>query len=421
MTTWMVGRGQGLLAALVAAILLLSAAAGAAAGTATPGPRLAALAVRTNVQRDRDNVGSMPEQVTSQMLAAAAPIPSEAVTQEPGSDLGRVPPQVESFEPSNSTVPANAEVVVTFSQPMAPGTVEASFVIRPSVYGRQSWSDSFTFRFQPFKLEHATAYEVHVGGRSARGAPLDGRRVWRFTTAAGPPLLLAPGPSSVRVPILMYHYIRVNQDYRDLLGYALSVTPANFAAQMNWLASNGFHPITPADLYAYLSGSRGLPIRPVILSFDDGYADFYDSALPILRAHDFAAVAYVVSGFIGRPGYMSAAQISEADHSGIEIGSHTVDHANLARMSLDSVRFELAASKLVLEQQLGHPVVSFCYPSGQFNAGVAAAVRTAGYQNATTTAFGYVHYLSDRYTWSRLRVSGGESLSNFATALLGAS
>jgi peptidoglycan/xylan/chitin deacetylase (PgdA/CDA1 family) len=293
--------------------------------------------------------------------------------------------------------------------------------MRPAVDGRMSWPDTFTFRFQPYQLAHGAAYEVRVGGRSARGGNLTGQRVWHFSTVFGPPLVMGPGPSAVKVPILTYHYIRNNPDSRDRLGFALSVTPADFAAQMDWLASNGFHTVTQADVYAYLSGTRGLPSRPVVLTFDDGYADFYSTALPILRAHDFTAVSYVISGFIGRPGYMTAAQVVEADRAGIEIGSHTVDHANLARSSAGNVSFELVASKQTLEQLLGHPVLSFCYPSGQFNGSVAGAVEAAGYSNATTTAFGFVHYLSDRYRWSRLRISGGESLSDFAAALVNAS
>jgi peptidoglycan/xylan/chitin deacetylase (PgdA/CDA1 family) len=279
----------------------------------------------------------------------------------------------------------------------------------------------FTFRFQPYHLMHGTAYEVRVGGRSVRGGNLTGERVWHFSTLFGPPLVMGPGAGALKVPILTYHYIRNNPDYRDRMGFALSVTPADFAAQMDWLASNGFHTVTQADVYDYLNGTRSLPSRPVVLTFDDGYADFYNTALPILRAHDFTAVSYVISGFIGRSGYMNAAQIVEADRAGIEIGSHTVDHANLARSSAGNVNFELVASKQALEQLLGHPVLSFCYPSGQFNGSVAFSVQAAGYTNATTTAFGYVHYMSDRYRWSRLRISGGESLSDFAAALVSAS
>lgn len=411
----LVGRPGRLAAAALAGALLLTGIAGAVA----PEPRLVGVLVRSIISPEPDQSSPKLKPVTTPIAVAAAPAPT--ITPEAWNGFARVAPYVESLEPSSNKAPVNAAIVVIFSQPMAPGSVERSFVIRPAVNGRQSWSDIFTFVFQPMVLAHGGAYEVQVGGRSARGVPLTGQKVWRFSTVFGPPLVLVPGPSNVKVPILTYHYIQINPDPRDLLGFALSVTPADFAAQMDWLAANGFHPITPSDLFAFLSGTRGLPSRPVILSFDDGYADFYTTALPILRAHDFTAVAYIVSGFVGQPGYMTAAQITEADRIGIEIGSHTVSHANLARSSPGNVQYQVAASKQALEQLLGHPVVSFCYPSGQYNGSVAAAVQAAGYQDATTTAFGFVHYMYDRYTWSRLRISGGENLGDFATALLGAS
>jgi peptidoglycan/xylan/chitin deacetylase (PgdA/CDA1 family) len=229
--------------------------------------------------------------------------------------------------------------------------------------------------------------------------------------------VFAPGARSINVPILTYHYIRVNPVSSDRMGFALSVTPTDFAAQMEWLAGDGYHPITTEDLYAFLSGARGLPSKPVVLSFDDGYADFYTTALPILRSHGFKAVAYIVSGFVGWPGYMTRDQIREADRSGIEIGSHTVSHPNLARMSLDSVRAQLAGSKLYLEELIGHPVTSFCYPSGKFTSGVAWEVANAGFHDATSTRFGYAHTLADRYMWTRLRISGGETLDSFSLAV----
>lgn len=409
----LVGRRGRLVAASLAGVLLLSAVVGAA--TQTHG--FADAFARTMIPPGEDQTSGKPTPIARPIAVAAAP----TVTPERPPSFARVAPYVESLEPSSNKAPVNAAIVVTFSEPMAPASVERSFSIRPSVEGKSSWSDIFTFQFQPFQLTHGAAYEVQVGGRSDRGVPLTGQRVWHFSTVAASPLVQAPGPATVKVPILTYHYIRVNPDPRDRLGFALSVTPADFAAQMDWLASNGFHPVTPSDLYAYLNGTRGLPSRPVILSFDDGYADFYTTALPILRAHDFTAVAYIVSGFVGQWNYMTAAQIVELDRRGIEIGSHTVHHANLARSSPGNVQFELVASKQALEQLVGHPVYSFCYPSGQFNGSVAAAVQAAGYSNATTTAFGYVHYMSDRYRWSRLRISGGEALSDFAAALVGAS
>ena len=335
--------------------------------------------------------------------------------------IGRMAPHLSAFEPSGTGVPVNAAMVMSFSQPMARASVERSFAIRPQVEGRLTWADDFTLRFEPFRLAHGATYEVQVRGRSVRGLLLAGQRQWRFTTVAGPPLVLPPGPSAIRVPILMYHYIRVNPDPGDRLGFALSVTPSDFATQMDWLARNGYHPITTEDLYAYLSGARGLPSRPVILSFDDGYGDFFTTALPILRSHDFTAVSYVVSGFVGQPRYMTAAQIFEANRAGIEIGSHTVNHVNLTRQSPNSMGYQVAASKQALEQLLGHPVISFCYPSGRFNSSVVSAVAAAGYHDATTTRFGSAHTLADRYTWGRVRVGGGESLEQFAATLLSAS
>jgi len=177
--------------------------------------------------------------------------------------------------------------------------------------------------------------------------------------------------------------------------------------------------ITFRDLRGYLTGARGLPSQPVILTFDDGYEDFYTAALPVLLSHDFKAVAYVVSGFIGRAGYMDAAQIRELDRAEIEIGSHTVDHADLTRQSWAGLRYQIISSKRSLEQLLGRDVISFCYPSGRFNPYAVSVVQEAGYWNATTTRNGAIRMMDGRFLWGRLRISGGESLSDFATDVRG--
>ena len=343
------------------------------------------------------------------------------LAEDPLTESRRVVPYVETVEPSSAGIPVTAAIVVRFSDPMARGSVEKSFAISPHVFGELAWLDDFTLRFQPIKLDHSQIYEVRVRGKSLRGVPLARQVSSQFTTVSGPPLVLPPGPNAIRVPILMYHYIRINPNPYDRLGFNLSITPADFAAQMDWLAHNGYHPITLTELHGYLNGQRGLPSRPVILTFDDGYKDFYTTALPILRAHDFSAVAYVVSGFLGRSGYMTAAQVLEADRAGIEIGAHTVDHADLATQSADGLRYQLTASKQALEQLLAHPVLSLCYPSGRFTPAVAAAAENAGYRDATTTRFGSFRSLSGRYIWDRLRVSGGERLDLFAREVASAS
>jgi peptidoglycan/xylan/chitin deacetylase (PgdA/CDA1 family) len=332
-----------------------------------------------------------------------------------GDQSGRDTPLVDSFAPTGDAVSPNSPVVISFTEPMAAPTVVLSMI--PAVKGDLTWADDYTLSFQPVRLAHGVSYEVDVRGRSVTGAPVRGQRSWRFTTVAGPQLLIAPGPSSVRLPILMYHYIRTNPELRDRLGFALSVTPSDFAAQMGWLDANGYHTVTMRDLINYLGGVSGLPSKPIIVTFDDGYADFYTTALPVLRSHDFTAVSYVVSRFINQPGYMTAAQVLAAQDAGTEIGSHTVGHVDLTRQSADGLSYQVTDSKRALEALLGRPVISFCYPYGRFGRREAAAVAAAGYQDATTTMGGSWHSLSDRFTWTRLRVSGGEGLADFAASV----
>jgi peptidoglycan/xylan/chitin deacetylase (PgdA/CDA1 family) len=260
--------------------------------------------------------------------------------------------------------------------------------------------------------------------RAIIAIPLEGgHQVFRRRIAAlpsrapAPTEMIPPGRGAVNVPILMYHYIRVNPNPFDRLGFGLSVTPADFEAQMTWLAANGYHTIDLQDLEGYLAGARSLPPRPVVLTFDDGYEDFYTTAYPILKAHHFTAVSYVVTGFLGAPRYLTAAQVVELDAAGIEIGAHTVSHADLTRLGAANARHEIADSKAMLEGLLKHPVLDFCYPSGRLNGAVALEVQAAGFRSATTTAIGTTHSAGDRFSWTRVRVEGGESLATFVQRL----
>ncbi len=226
------------------------------------------------------------------------------------------------------------------------------------------------------------------------------------------------GRRSITLPILMYHYVRNPPSMmNDWLGYKLSVSPADFTAQMDWLATHGFHPVDFNDVRAYFAGRQPLPANPVVITLDDGYADLYSTAYPILAAHGFKAVAYIVSGFVGQTRYVTPAQVVQLDQNGIEIASHTVDHANLARSSYGSVMHELVDSKRALENLLGHPVLDFAYPSGMFNGQAVALVERAGYDTAVTTLFSIDHSVADRYLWTRVRVGGGESLADFASSI----
>ena len=242
---------------------------------------------------------------------------------------------------------------------------------------------------------------------------------WEALPPGAANAVIAPGRATVQVPILMYHYIRVPPDpATDRLGWGLSTSPDDFRLQMDYLDDHGYHPVTLTDLRAYLNGTQSLPDRPVVLTFDDGYSDVYTAAYPLLKQHHFKAVAYIVSGFVGREGQnVMPDQVREMDANGIEIGAHTVNHVDLTKAHGTDLWNEVKGSKDALEALVGHPVLDFCYPSGRQDAEVVQAVQAAGYQSATTTESGVVHSLGDRFTWSRVRVSGSESLGDFARGL----
>ncbi|MBO0686708.1 MAG: polysaccharide deacetylase family protein, partial [Candidatus Dormibacteraeota bacterium] len=178
-----------------------------------------------------------------------------------------------------------------------------------------------------------------------------------------------------------------------------------------------YHPIDIRDLRAYFAGQVDLPAEPVVLSFDDGYSDFYTAAWPVLSRYHFKAVSYVVPGFLGSMNYMTPDQLKVLDGAGIEIGSHTVHHFDLTKVDPNTLNVELQASRGYLENLLGHPVLDFCYPSGRYNAPVQAAVAAAGYESAVSEGTGTVHSSADRLAWTRVRVPGGEQLTAFAASL----
>ena len=234
----------------------------------------------------------------------------------------------------------------------------------------------------------------------------------------GHELVVPLGRSAIRLPILQYHYIRVVDRSRDLVGWNLSVTPKDFAAQMDWLQAHAYHPVTFDDVRAYFLGQQPLPARPVVLTFDDGYQNFWDAAEPVLLAHNFKAVTYIVPGFWGQAWYMTPQEVQTLDASGmVEIASHTVNHANIANASPATRAYQLDVSKSMLVKLLGHPVLDFCYPSGKFNLAAAAAVQAAGYATATTEMPGAILSWSTRFVWPRVRVGGGESLASFVQNL----
>lgn len=168
-------------------------------------------------------------------------------------------------------------------------------------------------------------------------------------------------PGIPAVTVLCYHEVRPDRD-----DDCMNVKPEVFRRHIREFKEAGYTFLDVSDLRKPAAGSS-LPEKAVLITFDDGYADNYNYAYPILREEQIPATFFVVSGTIGNENRMTAGQLREMQANGMQIGSHTVNHENLAAMSTKDIDFELRASREALEKLLGKPVYALAYPAGKTN------------------------------------------------------
>jgi peptidoglycan/xylan/chitin deacetylase (PgdA/CDA1 family) len=191
------------------------------------------------------------------------------------------------------------------------------------------------------------------------------------------------------VPILMYHSVSATATpaFRRF-----AVHPRRFAAHMDHLAALGVRTLTIRELHALRSAGVPPPPRAVVLTFDDGFADFHTEAMPVLARHGFVATLYVVTGCVGGTSrwmqaegesarrILSWSQLTEIAASGIECGAHSHTHPQLDLLPPADARSEVTVSRRVLVERLGEPVDSFAYPHGFHSRTVRALAREAGFR-----------------------------------------
>ena len=192
-----------------------------------------------------------------------------------------------------------------------------------------------------------------------------------------------------QVPILCYHQIRDwrPRDSKSAKDYIIPT--AAFQEQMQMLADSGYHTILPDQLYAYLATGAPLPPKPVMLTFDDGDLDQYETATPILEKHGFKASFFIMTVAIGRRGkqpYMDKAQIKDLSDRGHTIGAHTWDHHNVKKYQGDDWKIQIEEPKAKLEGIVGKPVRYFAYPFGLWNKEALPELQKRGYSAAFTLA-----------------------------------
>lgn len=195
------------------------------------------------------------------------------------------------------------------------------------------------------------------------------------------------GPSAARaarpaVPILLYHHLA--DPPRGERNPSLWVTPARFAAHVRALRRAGFRAVTLARVWEAWHGGRALPSKPVVLTFDDGYAEQDAIARPALARLRWPAVLNLQLDQLGAPGGLTRAAVRRMRSAGWEVDDHSATHPDLTKVSAARLKAEVAGSRATFRRALGIDPRFFCYPYGRVDARVRAAVRAAGFLAATT-------------------------------------
>jgi len=216
------------------------------------------------------------------------------------------------------------------------------------------------------------------------------------------------------VPVLMYHVIQAPTASTPLPH--LYVAPRVFAAQMRWLARHHYHVVTLQRVYDYWHGAP-LPSRAIVVSFDDGFANQYTQARPILARHGWAGTLNLALSHFNQRGWgLSTRMVQRMINEGWELDSHTMTHATLPGLSASELAYQVGRSRKILRNRFRVPVTFFCYPGGLYDRAVIAALRRAGYSGATSTEEGLARW-NDPWTLDRVRVSNGDGLSGLAAHL----
>lgn len=226
--------------------------------------------------------------------------------------------------------------------------------------------------------------------------------------------------SQHRVPVLMYHEIAD----ASATSSSLAVAPDVFANQLAYLRDSGFNTLTAGELAAFLADGVGqLPERPVVLTFDDGYGDFYTDALPVIKQNGFTGTLFQTTGWVGEEGearrMLNWRELDEIDQAGIEIGAHTVRHPQLDQLPEKALRDELYISKSALEDHLGAAVPGLAYPFGYSNRRVREVARELGYAYAYAVGNAFTTEAAGKFTFPRLTVRRTTSMDEFGKMVNG--
>ena len=245
-----------------------------------------------------------------------------------------------------------------------------------------------------------------------------------------------------KVPILTYHKVT---DFNEGIDSFWNVPPSLFSEQMDYLAQSRYRVISLEEYYLFHCGQRDIQEPCVVLTFDDGYANFFYNAFPVLEKYGFRSTLFLTGQFTGNgncyqwdrplvkenPGIYQEVrtllwpEIEEIQASGsVTFGSHSMSHAHLGLLSKPAVVHEVAASKAHLENRLGQPVEYFSYPGGVRDYGdlsdeTERQLKSAEYRLACTSEIGRNGRNENEYRLKRLGICGKDTVSVFRAKISG--
>lgn len=213
---------------------------------------------------------------------------------------------------------------------------------------------------------------------------------------------------TVRMPILMYHYLSAPPADADIYRTDLSVTPEHFAAHLDAMQAAGYAVISLYDLLDHLVQGAPLPEKPVVITFDDGYRDNYMNAFPLLHEREMTASFFVVTDFVSeqRPAYMTWEMLREMFAGGMDIESHARNHVSLKGKDTDYLVWQALGSLEAIEQEIGVRPRFVSYPAGDYDQQTIDLFHSANFWAGLTTVQGATHSSDDLFQLHRVRVRG---------------
>ncbi len=218
-------------------------------------------------------------------------------------------------------------------------------------------------------------------------------------------------------PILLYHSVG------EPIDPPRWVAKEALRAQLVGLLDEGFEPITASELDAIEDGVIPGPRQPLLVTFDDGYRNFYDQAFPVLRELGVRSTLFLISSRVEEsaeqrsdapaPQYVTWQEVEEMRGQGVEMQSHTRTHRRLRALSDDEIRAELWDSKRELEARLGAEVSVIAYPFGSASSRVERIAEEVGYQSGHGVEAG----LGGRMARQRVSVHGEHETEDVSRSL----